>query len=100
MEQIKFALGDGGKLYAPPIDPSEVLDYVLDLTAILSGHTITSVAWRSDYITVDHDSFTDTHLTVWLKSGVRGRTACVTFTVQTSSHGTIERTFYLVVKHL
>ncbi len=98
----KFKLGAGGLLYAPPIAPDEVLDYPLDLTALLAGTTIQAVTWRATDITVDtaRCSFTGTTVTVWLKEGIRGRTAIVTFTVITSNNDTFERTFNIAVKHL
>lgn len=79
--------------------PTDVLDYVHDLTSELGVDTINSSAWVLDAgITKDSDSTTTTAATVWISGGTVGNTYAVTNTIVTASGRTHYKAFYLRIQ--
>lgn len=63
-----------GFYYAPPIGPTEELNYTLDMVRDLDGDTIASVTWTVPAgITKDSDSFSGTEISVRLKNPTPGQ---------------------------
>lgn len=84
----------------PKKDPSDALDYRRDWTAELDGDPIASVTHSlspdDNDLTIDSESFTDTHTTVWLSGGVAGTTYTIGILVTTDGNRTYERSVTLV----
>lgn len=59
----------------PDKDPNEVLDYVLDWSAVLApGDTISTSAWIVPAeVTKDSDTASDDATTIWLSGGAVGQ---------------------------
>lgn len=83
-------------------DPSEVLDFTLDLTLPLtldadtiSGHTVTAPTG----ITKDSDSATDLTVTAWLSGGTHGVDYPVIYQAVTAGGRTYERTIIVRVRN-
>lgn len=83
-------------------DPSEVLDFTLDLTApmlldsdTISTHTVTAPAG----ITKASDSKTNTTVTAWLSGGTHGVDYPVIYQAVTSGGRTYERTIIVRVRN-
>jgi hypothetical protein len=84
----------------PAKDPSDVLDYRIDWTAILRSDTIETSTWSvPSALTVDSHSFTDTRTTVWLSGGTVGEHR-ITNTIVTASGRTLQRSVVLPVQEL
>lgn len=83
----------------PDKDPSDVLDYKLDLTALLDGDTIETATVAAEGVTVDDDEHDGSSVTVWLSGGSSGF-AKVTITVQTNGDRTFERSVQIRVADL
>lgn len=78
---------------------SEVLDYSLDYTDVLSSETISSSTWAvaPSTITISSSSNTTTATTVWLSGGTAGQVYTVTNTVVTSGGRTFQRSITVQV---
>lgn len=83
-------------------DPDDVLDYVVDFTALLDGDTISShTAFTADEdgtpatvaLEVDSSSNDDTSVTVWLSGGELNNTYYVCTRVETAAGRTMDQTF-------
>jgi hypothetical protein len=82
----------------PKKDPDDVLDYVIDWTALLDGDPITSVSHEMDAeLTKGVETFSDTQTVVWISEGLPGNTYMVTATITTAGGRTFERSVQLVV---
>lgn len=82
-------------------DPSDVLDYTIDYSALLDGDTIASSVWSVDAgITIDSDTNTTTNATVWVSGGTSGNVYTFTNTITTAGGRTFERSARLTVKNL
>lgn len=99
MTQIGFALKSDGFWYAPPMDPSDMLDHTLDLSGVIGTDTLQEVEWVATNITVQElmNSHTARTATVWLSGGMVGKIATVTGTFRTVGGRTVERTFKIQV---
>lgn len=83
-------------------DPSEVLDFTLDLTApmtldadTISTHTVTAATG----ITKASDAATTTTVTAWLSGGTHGVDYPITYRAVTSGGRTYERTIIVRVRN-
>lgn len=83
-------------------DPSEVLDFTLDLTAplTLDGDTITThTVTAPTGIVKDSDSATATAVTAWLSGGTHGVDYPVVYQAVTAGGRTYERTIEVRVRN-
>ena len=79
--------------------PTEVLDYVHDMTNELGVDTVSTSSWVLDSgITKDSDSTTTTAATAWISGGTLGVTYKLTNTLVTVSGRTHVKDFYLRVQ--
>ena len=102
-QQKEFVLRNDGFWYAPPIGPTEELDYNIRFAHLIPDDTIDSVI---SVVGVDIDIYLheiaddQTTVTVWLKDGVNKKTASVTTTILTVGGRTIVRTFMIEVQRV
>ena len=83
-----------------PKDPSDVLDYTINFTALLEGdETITTASFVVSRVTLDSSAHSNTSVTFWLSGGTPGD-ASVAVTITTSQGRTYERTAYLLIRNL
>lgn len=86
----------------PAKDPSDVLDYRIDWTAILQGDTIEGSSWTVPVpsgLVIDSQDFTDSRVVVWLSGGSVGNHR-ITNTITTASGRTLQRSVTLPVEDL
>lgn len=79
-------------------DPEAVLDYRFDWTDWLNGDVITAATVAVTNGNKDSQSYTDTHVTVWISGGVVGQTITVSCHITTAAGRQDERTVRLKVK--
>ncbi len=102
-QQLEFVLRNDGFWWAPPIDPSDTLDFTVNFAGHLQGDTIEEVvSVTSNYVDVELYAATTDNLgvTIWLTNAINKKTATVTTTVRSVGGRTIQRTFKLEVKQL
>jgi len=85
----------------PPKSPGETLDYSFDWSQALAGDTITGSSWAlSDSSLVDdHDSFTSTSTTVWLKGGTNNANYSLTNTITTAGGRIFDQVALLLIRN-
>lgn len=72
-------------------DPSDVIDYTIDLKPLLKSDAISTITIDGTDITIDTSSFSGNVATIWVSGGSTGRVATVKMTIVTTN--TIPRTF-------
>jgi hypothetical protein len=97
--QTEFVLRNDGFYWAPPIDPDDHLDYVMDMGFALKDDTIDSVLLvTGKNITVESHTNTATTVTIWVKDGIVRKVAEVMFRIRTVGGRTFDRTFKIDVQ--
>jgi hypothetical protein len=89
--------------FAAVKDPDSVLDYKINWTIVMENNnpvdTISTSTWDQDGgVTLDSDSYTDTHATVWVSGGTLGEYVNLTNTILTVGGRTLVRTIKLSIK--
>ncbi len=103
MYQHRFEL-KAGEWFAPPIDPSDELDYQLIFDKLLTDDDeITDVQWSVAPVGITivdaKTTNTETTATVWLTEATAGSVFTVTATVGTLLGRTIQRSFKIVCRN-
>jgi hypothetical protein len=89
--------------FAATKDPDAILDYEIDWNPILEDEnpvdTINGSSWATDgTITIDGDSYTDTHATAWISGGTLKDYCNLVNTITTVGLRTHVRTIKFSVK--
>lgn len=99
----KFTQGHDGFYWAPPIDPSDLLDYVMDFSGILGSDSIATVSWAVTGTGATEvsglRSNTAKTATVWLNGGVAGQDAMITASVVSVGGREFDRSFKILCKN-
>jgi len=92
------------RLVWPAKDPDEVLDYLLDWSAVPleNGETISESTWESDVsgIAIGSSSIVDCSTVVWLSGGVAGTSYKLTNHIVTSEAREYDQSVTIRVKDL
>lgn len=87
--------------YWPDKDPSDVLDYSMDWSAVLGADTIATSTWTvPDGLTVGITSHNDTTSTIWLSGGTANTGYTIANLITTAGGRTIEQSVRLIVREL
>ncbi len=103
-QQTEFVLRNDGFYWAPPIDPSDEVDYPVKFANLLGPDdtidpavaAVVSVNYATHYLT-DQD---DQTITVWLKNAIIKKTVLVSVKIKTVGGRTYERSFKISCEQL